>query len=172
MASLFLRSRRSSPSPPSSFKSGPLSSLEAGDVATPVWARRLTFLVRSQQDQLQKAREETTGSGRLRSRHSGLHAFAVFRDNRRLPSWPCLRCGRQSDRAVGVPIADSHPGSASPPASSVRRRSLCPISFKIHRKMSPCVVFVIVTSFLVIVYCPLSIAYSPLVVTSNAVACL
>ena len=76
------------------------------------------------------------------------------------------------NRAVGVPIADSHPGSASPPASSVRRRSLCPISFKIHRKMSPCVGFVIVTSFLVMVYCPLSIAYSPLVVTSNAVACL
>ena len=36
--------------------------------------------MQSQQDQLQKAREETTGSGRLRSRHSGLHAFAVFRD--------------------------------------------------------------------------------------------
>ena len=57
VASLFLRSRRSSPS---SFQSGPSSSLEAGDVATLVWARRLMFLVQSQQDQLQKAREETT----------------------------------------------------------------------------------------------------------------
>ena len=94
VASLFPRSRRSSPSPPSSFQSGPSSSLEAGDVATPVWARRLMFLVQSQQDQLQKAREETTGSGRLRSRHSGLYALAVFRDNRRPPSWPGLRCGR------------------------------------------------------------------------------
>ena len=83
VALLFLRSRRSSPSPPSSFQSGPSSSLEAGDVATPVWARRLMFLVQSQQDQLQKAREETTGSGRLRSRHSGLYALVVFRDNRR-----------------------------------------------------------------------------------------
>ena len=91
VASLFLRSRRSSPS---SFQSGPSSSLEAGDVATLVWARRLMFLVQSQQDQLQKAREETTGSGRLRSRHSGLYALAVFRDNHRPPSWPCLRCGR------------------------------------------------------------------------------
>ena len=33
-------------------------------------------------DQHQKAREETTGSGRMRSRRSGLQAFAVFRDNR------------------------------------------------------------------------------------------
>ena len=33
VALLFLRSRRSAPSPPSSFQSGPSSSLEAGDVA-------------------------------------------------------------------------------------------------------------------------------------------
>ena len=63
VASLFLRSRHSSTSPPSSVQSGPSSSFEAGDVATQVWARRLTILVQSQQDQLQKAREETTGSG-------------------------------------------------------------------------------------------------------------
>ena len=74
VASLFLRSRHSSPSPPAHFQSGPSSSLEAGDVATPVWAWRLTFLVQSQQDQLQTAREDTTRSGRLRSRHSGLYA--------------------------------------------------------------------------------------------------
>ena len=63
VASLFFRSHRSLPSPPSPFQSGPSSSLEAGDVATPIWARRLTIIVQSQQHKLQKAREETTGSG-------------------------------------------------------------------------------------------------------------
>ena len=64
-------SSRAPSSPPASSSSSsqptPSSSRGAGDVATPVWARHLTALVQSQQDQLQEAREEIRRLHRKRS---------------------------------------------------------------------------------------------------------
>ena len=74
--------------------------------------------------------------------------------------------------ATGLPIADSHSVQESHPAvispEEVPLSDQC--SFKKHRKMNHCLVFVVVTSFLVIVFCPLLIVYS-LIAMISAAAC-